>query len=300
MGFLGWLRGRRENESGTAESAPAPTSAPVPAAAPAATRRFAREREALFDLDRTAALAALFRVPSDQRDGSWHQLFFDAAWHGSVAMPSAQPFQGPDFFPYLRFDVPRGGAFESQSLGNVAEALVQRGVGAAIFASPDDPLDAAQFVFSMGRLDAMLRFDNAEGDPIDIAEKAEPMAEDVYTVTRDGAHERLVTKKAHEVMLGAPSRSYLPPAVARALYTHLRDGWQIAEPRVAVLFDPAARPQRALVVNKRHDGFAEGVAVDQAARMLLWYLTPQQTLMLMPDSMSEDELVPLADYCETA
>lgn len=287
MGAFDGLKRGRGNDTG-AEATVAHASA--------AKRRFSQAREDLFDLERTGALAALFQVAPDQRDDSWHDLFYDAAWHGSVEMPSQQPFQGPDFFPYIRFNVPRGGAFDSQSLGNVASALVERGVGAAIFASPDDPPEAAQFVFSMGRLDSMLRFDNAEGDPIDLAEKAEKTDDDVYAVKREGAHERLVTRRDHQVMIGAPSRDYLPPAVARVLFHHLRDGWKIAEPRVAVMLDPAARPQRALVVNRRHGEFAEGVAVDQAARMLLWYLTPRQMLMLMPESMSEDELVPLADY----
>lgn len=286
MSLLGWLSGGGASEP--------EASAPEPAG----KRRFSLERSDWFDLERTHALRALFQVAPDQRDDAWHQLFFDAAWHGSVSMPSQQPFQGPDFFPYLRFDVPRAGAFDSQSLGNLAPALVEQGVGAAFFASPNDPPEAAQFVFSMGRLDSMLRFDNAEGDPVDIADKAEPIDESVYAVDREGASERLLTRKDHQVMLGAPSRDYLPPAVARALYTHLRDGWHIEEPRVAVMLDAAARPKRALVVNKRHGDFGEGVAVDQAARMLLWYLTPQQGLMLMPNSMSEDELVPLRDFLD--
>ncbi|WP_097062097.1 hypothetical protein [Sphingomonas guangdongensis] len=259
-------------------------------------RRFSLHSDDLFDLTRTAVLHDLFALPPERRDDDWHRRFFDAAWHGSAELPAPTAFTGPDGFPYLRFDLPRGGAFEAQSIGNLARSLVDNATGAAIFASPDDPADAPQFVFSMGRLDAMLRFDDPAGDPVDADAGARPVDEAVYAVDQRNGHQALTVRASHQVMIGAPSSEYLPPATARALYRHLVQGWGIAEPRVAVMVDPALRPSRSLIVNRRRDGFGAGQDPDGAARMLLWYMMPTQTIMLLPDTITEQQLVPLSGY----
>ena len=306
MGLFDWLKAKPGQAHALPERSVAPP--PAPNAAPEATdtsaregaakRRFSTDRADLFDIGRTTALHGLFQVPRQARDEAWNALFYDAAWHGSTELPSPQPFVGPDFFPYLRFDVPRGGAFESQSLGNLAPELVRNAVGAAFFASPDDPSDAAQFVFSMGRLHAMLRFDSAEGDPTDLAELEREIDPAVYDVEQDEAHQRLTVKQSHEVLVGHPSRDVLPPEIARPLYRHLRDGWKIAEPRVALMVDPATTPSRSLIIGRRFEEFPDGQDVDRVTQMLLWYFPPRQMLMLQPGTMALDEMAPLANYLD--
>jgi len=296
MGLFDWLRGgARDKDVPTPD--PAPPSSPPPLREVETTpRRFSRHRDDLFDIERTGTLHSLFAVDRDARDESWHAAFFDAAWHGSTALPRPTPFTGPDGFAYLRFDVPHPGAFDSQAIGNLAAGLVENGMGAAIFASPDDPEDAAQFVFSMGRLDAMLRFDDAEGDPLDRQDGPRSADPAIYDVEEGDAHQHLTTRKEHQVMIGSPSLDYLPPATARALYRHLVQGWRIAEPRVGLMLDPATFPTRSLVIGRKRADFEEGQDPDGAARMLLWYMTPSQMLMLQPDDMDDETLVPLSRY----
>lgn len=296
MGLFDWLRGNGKAADDAAAAATPATVEPTGLRAiPATRRRFSLHRDDLFDLTRTATLHDLFAVRASDRDAAWRDAFFDAAWHGSTEVPAPTPFTGPDGFRYLRFDIPHAGAFESQSIGNLAASLVEGGVGAAIFASPD-PEDAAQFVFSMGRLDAMVRFDNPEGDPTDLGEQPRSADPAVYRVDGDETHQQLTTRTDHQVLVGAPSADYLPPATAHALYRHLTQGWGIADPRVALMLDPAMQPPRSLIVGRRVDGFKPDQDVDGAMRMLLWYFPPVQMLMLQPATMSLDEMTPLSRY----
>ena len=177
---------------------------------PEAERVFPLERARFFDLESTGNLQRLFGIPREQRDGAWQAAFWRNVWCASVELPQPQPFAGPDGFPYLRLDVPRPGPFDSQCLANLATDCVKAATGAAIFASPDDPPDAAQFVFSMGLLDSVLRFDSPDGDPIDLAEGP---AQDGGAIdfTRPLRRESLVVTEARQVLLGTPSRDYLPP-----------------------------------------------------------------------------------------
>ncbi len=75
-------------------------------------------------------------------------------------------------------------------------------------------------------------------------------------------------------MIGAPSRSYLPPSSARPLHDRLTRGWGIEAPRVALLMDPAMRPTRSLVLGVKRSDFPADAPVDDMVRMLLWYLPP--------------------------
>ena len=137
-----------------------------PAAAVAPPRsvpRFPVDRARMFDLAQTARLEALFRTPQDQRDDLWQGAFYDAAWNASLVVAPAH-FSGPDGLPYFRLDIPYPKAsFESQPLGNLARSFVERGAGVAIFSSPEDAEDEAQFVLPMGLLDSLLRFDSPGG-----------------------------------------------------------------------------------------------------------------------------------------
>jgi hypothetical protein len=282
MGLTDWFKRKPTEPLQPAEPTPEQT-------------RFSSDRSKLFDIERTATLAALLRVPAGERDLSWSEAFHDAAWYASVVMPTLEPFVGPDGFAYLRFDIPHEGPFDSQSLGNLAAQCVDARVGAALFASPDDPVDQAAFVFSMGALDGMLRFGTIDGDPVDAAEAG---AEDaaMFDVDRGDRAQTLTVRQAHEVMIGAPSRSYLPPSSAGPLYDRLTRGWGVEAPRVALLMDPAMRPTRSLVLGVKRSDFPADAPIDDMMRTLLWYLPPRRMLILTPEDWTVGTMTPLADY----
>lgn len=286
---MAWLRlfGKKQVEAPKAEALPA--------------RRFGSERERMFDLAHTQALAELFAVPRDRRDADWSGRFWDAAWWGSIALAEPQVFAGPDGFPYLRLDLPRPDTpFDSQCLGNLAGGCVANGVGAAFFASPDDPAEAAQYVLSLGLLDSLVRYDSPDGDPIDLAEAAEPGDEAVFDVEAGRWSQTLMTREAHEVLIGTPSAEFLPPPVAAALGRHLEREWGLADPRVQLVVDRRMRPHRSLVVGRKRSEFRAEEPADDMTRALLWYLTPRRSVMLMPEEWSLDEMTPLRDLAQAA
>ncbi|HEV7658597.1 MAG TPA: hypothetical protein VGO55_02005 [Allosphingosinicella sp.] len=252
-------------------------------------RRFPLSPHHPFDLDDSDRLAAL--LGAEGRDQPWFDRFWAAVWTAALTVPEPPVFTGPDGFPYLRLDLP-GAAdqVDANSLANVAARMVEQGVGVAIFAAPG----AAEpgYVMSMGVLDSILRFDDPNGEPSELAE----------TASRAGGFERTMLEAGQQVLIGAPSEDYLSTPAARALHRHLAEGWRIADPRVALLTAPAMRPARSLVIGKSAaELHAEGVddaLIAERMRMLTWYLPPSRGLVLMPDDWSLDQLTPLGALIE--
>lgn len=252
--------------------------------------RFHRDRDAMFDVQRTASLAALFAA-SGPRDDAWLDRFYDAAWFASMALVSNDAFSGPDGMPYLRLELPREGeAFDSQCLANLAGHCLDRGAGAALFAAPGDPPEAAQFVFPFGVLDSMLRYDSPAGDPVDLADWARPPVpppkRGLFGIGRAQQPER-------EVLSGTPSADYLPPHAARALHHYLTNRWELPDPHVQLLVDLQARPTRNLVIGRKRSSFGDERFLQDLMRYTTWYLPPGRGLALMPEDWSVEQMTPL-------
>lgn len=259
-----------------AAPAPAPIEAPDEAAAPGVPMapRFPADVEP--DATQTERLATLLSLPAGERDAGWLARFHVAVWHAALDMPWDAPVEGPDGFSYLRLDLPPAGmAFEGRALGELAAQCVRGGFGAAIYADGADPVERAAFVFSMGRLDSMLRYDDAEGDPLDRAPSA------------DG-----------DVMVSAPSRTLLPGVSARPIFGLLVDGWGFDDPGVALIDDPAATPSRSLVLSIAADELPAGLPQDEALALLGWFLPPGRALMFRPAGFEAAHFVPLAQFLE--
>lgn len=270
---------------------------PVPILAAARDeRRFHQDRARMFDIERTKALAELLAVPGEARDGGWSARFFDAVWTASVVIPQPAVISGPDGMPYLRLELPPPGVpFDSQCLANVAAGCLVDHCGAALFAGAGDPPDAARYVFSMGLIDSLLRYDSPDGDPIDSADMARPVDPDVFSEEGDASHQRLTVEKAHDVLIATPSAEYLPPHLAHGLWRYLTQAWKLDEPRVLLLTDFEMRPTRSLVVGRKRSGFAPGDDVALMLRYLHWYLNPGRMLMLTPEDWRIEDMTPLRE-----
>lgn len=259
--------------------------------------RFHRDRAAMFDLAATSELAGLFQVPRDRRDAAWLDRFYPAAWFASLELPSTEAMTGPDNMPYLRLDMPRPGvAFDSQSLGNLVEDCLARGIGAAICSTPEDPPEAAEFVFNFGVLDSMLRYDSPDGDPADLDDWARlppppaPAKKSWFGFGKAKEPER-------EVLVATPSAQYLPPHAARALHHYLQVRWELEDPRVALFIDRGLRPTRNLVIGRKRSSFADEGLMNALLRYTTWYLPPARGLGLMPEDWSLGEMTPLRELC---
>lgn len=252
--------------------------------------RYSREREKLFDLDQTEKLSKLAQVPAAERDRAWVEQLTTAAWH--AALEVGPVFLGPDGFPYLRLQVPRPEAeFAANALGNLIGTVLDKGLGVVVFASPEaaEPV----YVFSMGLLGSMLAYDSWEGDATDLAESLTATGRGDDSGTGLNA---LELQKGQRVLVGAPSEAYLQPYTARALYRHLREGWKVEEPRVALLVIEGNLPSRNLVINRKLSEFPEEAAAGREVNRLLWYLPPKRSLMLMPEDWDQSRLQPLAGF----
>ena len=254
-------------------------------------QRFHRNRAAMFDLALTTELRRLFEVGREARDAAWLERFYDVAWF--AGLEAAGVSTGPDGLPYLRFNLPSGGVFDSHCLANRAGDCLAAGWGAALFASADDPPEAAQFVFSLGVLDSLIRYDSLDGDPIDVAESA---IQPAPAPAKRGWFGLGAAREApRQVLLATPSDQFLPPYAAKALHKYLTQALGLANPRVLLMTDMALRPHRQLVIGKRRSEFPDEQTAGQAMQYVLWHLPPMRSVVLLPEEWRLEELTPLRD-----
>jgi hypothetical protein len=160
-----------------------------------------------------------------------------------------------------------------------------------LFASPDDPPEAAEYVFPFGELDSLLRFDSPDGDPLDIAQTALPP----MPVQRRGWLGLGSREPARTVLLATPSEDFLPSYAAKALHAYLTRSWGLKNPRVQLLTDLSMRPHRPLVIGARPRDFPPGTDIAHLMQYVLWHLPPSRSVVLMPDAMRLEEMTPLRD-----
>jgi len=284
-GFLKRLFGK-----GDAQQRPStPTGAPA--------RRFGNDRSRMFDLEQTRVLNAQLHVPFEDREENWSEAFYPAAWNASIAVPAEPIVEGPDGFRYLRLDIPAAGPFESNCLANLAGYCLDNTLGAVFFLSPD--ATAASAAIPLGQIYSLMRYDSWEGDPQDVAERGRgPIEQGVDVDAHPAGGQRLTFRESHEILLGAPSREFLPSPLAAGLHHHLTAHWRTKEPMVGLLVDPLLAPSRNLLLNCKPEDTPDPEQFAAHVQRLLWYLPPARSLMLLPEGWSEENMVPLASYTD--
>lgn len=248
----------------------------------------------MFDRRKTRALAALLAVPDEDRPEDWQETFFDLAWTAAVGLDKNWPFQGPDGFHYVRLNVDRPGLV-ANCLASVVEGCLDKGLGAAFYASASDPLDQPAFALSFGLLDSLVRFDSPLGDPIDVAEAAEPLPQGTAIVAQDSRRQTLKVGEPAEILAGVPSPEYLPLHTVRALGAYLEQGWGLDDPRVLLIVDPKMRPARSLMIGRKFREFPPGHSPRDMTDHLLWYFPLLRSVTLMPEDWTLEEMVPLRE-----
>lgn len=270
---------------------------PEPATRAPSGKRFAGDRDRMFNLNKTHRLEVLFHTPKGARDSAWTEAFYDAAWYASIELSEPVHFSGPDGFSYYRLNLPRPNAsFDSQSLGNLARQCCERYAGAAIFASPDAPESAPEFVFTAGLLDSMLRYDSPLGDPVDRSETMSSDQDENFKVDDVGLqHQILTVAQSHKVMTGAPSADYLPPYAARGIERYMSHIWNIKDPHVCLLVDPSMQPTRSLVIGRKRSSFASDTEMASEMNRITWFLPVYRSLIAMPEDWTTSKMHRLSD-----
>lgn len=242
------------------------------------TRHFVIDRARMFDLTATSDVVRMVQErPLGARDAAWHLAFRRRLWWASVVFPAEGevPFaDGPDFMPYFRVAIPAPYTqFEAQSIGNALPLCFKHATGIALLPSPSAGMNEASYVLSFGDLDNLWRFDGlAERPPADI-----PFSEN------------------SKILVGTPNAAFLPPHVAAALLFHIRSGWKIAEPRVAIVVKPDYAPTLVLdVVPDDLTGVAEQFRAT-AYNRLAWYLPPNMPMFGSKSASFARSMVPLSD-----
>ena len=228
---------------------------PSPSRSPCRRRRTAvpTDRSRMFDVARTGELARLFALPRDQRDADWYRLFWTPPGAPRSLWPSHDTFSAPTgCLSALRYPSP--GPFDSQSFANLAGDCLRDGVGAAFFASPDDP-PRRRNCDSMGLIDHLVRYDCARrrsGSTSPTPRRARTRIS-LQPAAAGGMHGG---SRRRARCSSARLRATSPVLRRGGFVRHLEQNWGMKDPRVQLLADMSLRPHRNLVIGRKRSEFA--------------------------------------------
>lgn len=204
-----------------------------------------------FDLEKTAAVAALFQVPREQRDADWIARFFAAVPDASMATSEQQVFRGPDGLPYFDLHLPEPEKpFETFCMTHLADHCTSNGFG-IVFHPQDQP---PQWVFSYGdlwhlRTHGKLMLRHTDGS---------------------------LGGEGDQVMVGTPSDRLLPPW-ARTVLKSFLEFLKVADPSVVLVVSQKATPAECLIFNLHPEDYPPDI-FQRNQQMLAWFIPPHLSL----------------------
>lgn len=169
------------------------------------------------DLDKTRAVAELFRAAKESRGADWVKELFANVGDASFASVSPQVMRGPDGFPYFVLNIPEAGKeFQCFVIKQMLPELLQMGVGVVM--EPSEK--SAQWVFSYGDL---LGYQ--------ISGSFEPFKSDIPVPP---GFSREVVQEKEEVLIGAPSEELYPKYGRDALRKFL-EAQGVKDPQILLM-----------------------------------------------------------------
>lgn len=228
-----------------------------------------------FDLEKTAALAALFAVASEKRDAAWIRDFYAAVPDASLISFNPQIQSGPDHFPYFHLALPDPGAMTPFCVTHLLDYVLDNGYGIAIFGDSSRSKHP-DWVFSYGDLLSYSLYGRFDGD----AAAGAP-----------GPH---IAPAGTQVLRATPSEAYFPTRARRVLGNYLRKMFQHPDPKIALIDSPTLKPSRNLMINLTLAQYhGDKGKLDAAMKYLLWFVPRTYSLMPMPSEWSDSGFVPL-------
>ena len=216
----------------------------------------------LGDLEKTAVIDALCKVPPKQRDSLWRDKFFAHIPEASMRTNNQQVVVGPDGFPYFQLYLPVPNAqFQCYTLKHLlGDFVIANGLGIVI--NPDKP--SPDWVFSYGDL---LNFH---------------LTHQFYTPSDETSQSATLTLPAGQTMLlGQPSETYLP-APARLNIKKMLSKMGVDDVRLLLLFRPEARSQE-LVFNLTPDKVGDLARCNACMQRISWFLPRHYVLLSVPE-----------------
>lgn len=150
------------------------------------------------DLEKTAHLTKLFKVPQETRDDIWKSKFLANVAEAGFACGNPQIIQGPDGFPYFQLETPRPNkAFQTYVIRHIIpDFILEQGIGVVINAHKGQP----DWVFTYGDLVNFF------------------IRNEFYTPTVNlNLPKQETLQQDEQVLIGQPSEEYLPQKVRHIL-----------------------------------------------------------------------------------
>jgi hypothetical protein len=208
-----------------------------------------------FDIQKTAVVDSLLKIPRDQRDANWTNHFFAALPDASLAASEQQVFRGPDGMQYFDLHLPeQGKPFEAHCMSALAEHCTNNGLGVVLNPQSDPP----DWVFSYGDLWSLRTHGR------------------LMLRQQDGA----VGGEGDQVLVAAPSEQLLPAWARNVLKSFLK--WAGVEtPKVALVVSQKSRPAEMLLFNVHAEDFPQE-KFEMLQRLLAWFIPPHLSVVYVP------------------
>lgn len=209
----------------------------------------------LGNLEHTALIDQLLRVPREERDDEWVGQFLSHVATASFVCGEPQVIQGPDNFPYFQIFIPEANKpFQCYVLEHMLDDfLLENGLGVAL-----EPKD--------GQVEWILTY----GDLLHYSvHRTFAIPNDhVFGKGKEGDE---VIQQDEQVLVGAPSE-YILPVPARAVIKSFLNAQGVAEPKVCIIDRSQYGKGQDLVFNLVPEQFESQVHYRAVMQALGWFI----------------------------
>jgi hypothetical protein len=218
------------------------------------------------DLAQTQVLAELFDTPQEKRDAGWVERFYATVPDAPLMAFQPQVIRGPDGHPYFQLAIPDPGPFEGDTVAQVLDHALLKGLGVVVWASSGRG-DSPEWVFRYGDLLAYKlygRFDDRSPEHL----------------AREGGARRIETAEEHRYLVTDPGEDYLPSRTRELMLDYIRKVSKHPAPKIRLMYDGALNPPKNLLLNitAYHFGGDQQKLADAMER-LGWFLPPSYSMV---------------------
>ncbi|MEZ5873557.1 MAG: hypothetical protein R3D30_01595 [Hyphomicrobiales bacterium] len=222
--------------------------------------------------DRTT-LRRLLEIERQQRDSDWAKALVAELLTTPLAICEPQVDRGPDGFLYLGLALED--AENQTTLADVFSYCTETAHCGLVLFRDTARADPPEWVFSLGDLWSLRMFGSIDGDPNDLAALAEANREP----SAEGQDQ--------QVLLAAPSETYLPEPMKQALTDFLVDILELPEaPDIGLLVVPSLAPPQNLLLKLGAASFRDAAHQDAVLHAVSWFLPRHRGVMFLPDGWS--------------
>lgn len=230
----------------------------------------------LGNLEHTAVIDALLRVPRAERGEEWIVNFLSHVATASFRCGDPQIIQGPDGFPYFQIFLPEANkAFQCYVIEHMLDDfLLENGFGVAL-----EPKE--------GQVEWVLTY----GDLLHYAVHRTFAIPNDHLFGKSGETDEII-ERDEEVLVGAPSEEILPKR-ARMVIKSFLQAQGVKEPKVCLIDRSAAGKGQDLVFNLVPWEFENHAHYRAVMQALGWFLPGYYSYIGAQEKTFQDLFLPL-------